>query len=59
MLQKATFSLKVGAKVIFFCDIYKFFLKKYKKVHTKELHNPSSLLFFVPLQHDKSRSYTY
>ena len=34
MLQKATFSLKVGAMVIFFCDIYKFFSKKSKKAIT-------------------------
>ena len=36
MLQKATFSLKAGAKVIFFCDIYKFFLKKSKKAYAKQ-----------------------
>jgi hypothetical protein len=37
MLQKATFSLKVGAKVIFFCDIYKFLSEKSKKATTKTI----------------------
>ena len=36
MLQKATFSLKVGAKVIFFCNIHKFLRKKYEKGYTKD-----------------------
>ena len=70
MLQKAAFSLKAGAKVlkivyslrftVYGLEVRVMFLGFFNRKHiNSSLFTLHSSLFFVPLRHDKSRSYTY